>query len=130
MDPISEEADELLSNSTIAVLLPHIQQFRRAARVLRVDTRYAMEQNDHDRAMRNVEAIFGLGRQAANNPIFVCVLVGAAVQGDGMGLIEELVDEHLETLSNEELKRLQKIMADADFSVSYTHLTLPTTPYV
>ena len=75
-----------------------------------------MEQNDHDRAMRNVEAIFGLGRQAANNPIFVCVLVGAAVQGDGMGLIEELVDEHLETLSNEELKRLQKIMADADFS--------------
>ena len=116
MDPISEEADELLSNSTIAVLLPHIQQFRRAARVLRVDTRYAMEQNDHDRAMRNVEAIFGLGRQAANNPIFVCVLVGAAVQGDGMGLIEELVDEHLETLSNEELKRLQKIMADADFS--------------
>ena len=116
---ISDEADELLANSAMAIMLPHIQQFHRAARVLHVDTRYAMQQGDHDRAIQNVETIFGLGRQAANNPVFVCVRVGAAVQGNGMSLIEELMDEHLETLSNEELKRLQEMVADVDFSSTF-----------
>ena len=114
--PISKEANELLSNSAIGVLLPHIPQFRRAARVLRVDTRYAMQQGDHDRAIQNVETIFGLGHQAGNSPIAVCTLVGVAVQAIGFDLIEELADEHLESLSNEELMRLQELVAKVDFS--------------
>jgi hypothetical protein len=118
LDPVSKEAEELLSGSTFGILLPHIQQFRRAGRLLRIDTRYAMEQGDHDRAVANVESIFGLGSQAGKNPIVVCQLVGLAVRGIGFNLIEELITEHLDSLTDSELQRLQELAANVDFTKS------------
>jgi hypothetical protein len=118
LEPVSEEADKLLSESTFGILLPHIQQFRRAGRLLRIDTRYAMDQGDHERAIANVETIFGLGRQAGNNPIVVCQLVGLAVRGLGFNLIEELTTEHTDSLTDRELQRLQELAANVDFTKS------------
>ena len=117
--PISKEADQLLSQSTFGILLPHIQQFRRAARVLHVDTRYAIEQGDQKRAVENVKAIIGLGRQAGNNPMLVCSLVGVAVRGIGMSVVEELLIEHKEELSDETLKGLQNAVASMDFEQAF-----------
>ena len=119
---ISKEADELMSKSTFGVMLPHIQQFRRAARILRLDTRYAMQQGDTDRAILNVETIFGLGKQAGNSPISVCTLVGLAVNEIGFDTIEELTDEHLKNLSNEDLDRLQKLAANIDSTTRFKDL--------
>ena len=117
-EPVSPEADKLLSGASIGILLPHIQQFRRAARILRVDTRYALEQGDTARAIENVKTIFGLGKQAGNSPILVCVLVGHAVKVIGFDVIEELTNEHLEAFSDEELLRLQEIAASVEFKKS------------
>ena len=115
IEPVSAEADDLISNSFMSISLPHIQTFREIARVFHADTRLAMDQGDHDRAIGNVEAIFGMGRQVGNSPLLVCNLVGYAVSGRGMRVIEELVQEHLEDLSMEDLKALQDITAAIDF---------------
>ncbi len=118
LEPVSEEADKLLSGTTFGILLPHIQQFRRAARLLRVDTRYAMQQGDRERALKNVETIFGLGSQAGNSPIVVCQLVGLAVRGTGFEVVEELTTEHVESFSDEELQTLQELVAKIEFADS------------
>ena len=113
-----------MSKSTFGVMLPHIQQFNRAARILRLDARYAMQQGDTDRAIQNVETIFGLGKQASNSPIAVCTLVGLGVNEVGFDTIEELTDEHLKNLSNEDLDRLQKLAANIDSTTRFKDLNL------
>ena len=121
---ISEEAQELLSQSMVRILLPHIQQCRRAARVLRVDMRYAMQQDDHDRAIENIETTFGLGKQVGNSPLAVCTLVGLAVQDIGFDMIQELTEDHFDSLSDEELKRLQDVAANVDFASLFTDMSV------
>lgn len=115
ISPVSDEADQLLKNSMINVLLPHVFEFRRAARLLHVDTRYAMQQKDHARAIENVNATIRLGKQVSRNPMMICSRVGARIQNTGMRVTEELVAEHLESLSDKELKQLQQAIESAKF---------------
>ena len=105
---LSEEAVELLDGSVMGVLLPHIQNFREATRLLHVDTRLAVTQGDQNRAVANIKAIHGLARQAADTPMFVCSLVGRAMHGIGFGVIEEVIVEDPDFLDEDHLLELQQ----------------------
>lgn len=107
LNGMSVNAESLLVESLISVLLPHIQSFRQNARLLTVDTRWALEQADTERVTRNIETIFGMGRQAAEQPFLVCSLVGIAIHGMGYELVDEVIDQHFDLLSDEELGRIQ-----------------------
>jgi len=118
VEPISDEANRLLNEAPFSVLLPHIQQFREAARLLHVDTRLAVVQGDSDRALQNIKAIHGLARQAADQPSAVCTLVGRALHGIGFGVIEEVVIDHPNFLSDKQLEDLQMYVADLELTDS------------
>ena len=62
---VAADVDRLLAESIINLLLPHIQSFRTASRILAVDSRYAVQQGDTDRVVKNLESIMGLAHQAA-----------------------------------------------------------------
>ena len=113
---ISDDANELLAGSAIGILLPHIQQFREAARILHVDTRLAVTQGDQERALANIKAIHGLGRQAADAPLSGCVLVGYAVQGIAFGVTEEVVVNHPDFFADRHLNELQQHAASLQFA--------------
>ena len=105
---ISEEADELVAGSVLGTILPHIHQFREAARILHVDTRLAVTQGDQKRAAANIKAIHGLARQAADAPVLVCVMVGYAVNGIGFGVTEEVITEDPDFFDEDHLLELQQ----------------------
>ena len=115
-DSIGEDANELISGSIFGILLPHIQQFREAARLLHVDTRLAVTQGDQDRAVANINAIHGLARQAADAPVLVCILVGYSVNGIGFGVTEEIIIENPDFFDEDHLRELQQHAAKLQFS--------------
>jgi hypothetical protein len=104
----------ILDQSMIAILLPHYQAFRTATRILVVDTRWAIEQNDFERVTQNVEAIMGFSRQLGNEVILVGDLVGFSVQSMGFQLIDELLPKHLDQFSDEQLARMQTAITDSN----------------
>ena len=104
---LTPEAQEVMEGAAVSVLLPHIQSFRHGARILHVDTRWALEQGDTERATQNIEAIFGMGRQAADHPFLVCGLVGVALHGIGYDIIDEVIENHFDVFSAEEFERMQ-----------------------
>ncbi len=104
---ISAEANELLDDSIISILLPHIQSFRGVARIFRVDTRLAATETDTERVVENSRAMLGMSRQVAEVPCLVCALVGYAMANLGFENIEEVLTQHPELLGEDELKRLQ-----------------------
>ncbi|QEG25100.1 hypothetical protein [Mariniblastus fucicola] len=116
--PISDEANRLMNQSVINILLPHVQQFREAARVLQVDTRLAIEQGDRSRALENIKAIHGLARQSADAPIAVCSFVGFAVHAMGFAVVEEVLIEHPDFFSDEQLHELKKSVAEVDLTAT------------
>ena len=113
---IGDDASELISGSVMGILLPHIQQFHEAARLLHVDTRLAVTQGDQNRAVANINAIHGLARQAADAPVLVCVLVGYAVNGIGFGVTEEIISENPDFFDEDHLRELQQHAARLQFS--------------
>ena len=113
---IGDDANELISGSVLGILLPHIQQFREAARLLHVDTRLAVTQGDQNRAVANIKAIHGLAKQAADAPVLVCILVGYAVNGIGFGVTEEIIIENPDFFDEDHLRELQQHTARLQFS--------------
>ena len=112
LEGVSAEANKLLEGMTAGILLPHIQQFRDAARLLHVDTRLAVAQGDQERAVANIKSVHGLGKQAADAPLFVCGLVGYAVHGIGFGITEEVIVEHPDFFDANHLLELQQYTED------------------
>lgn len=109
---ISEEADQLLAESMVGILIPHVQTLRSAVRILRADTRWAMEQGDTERATRNIEAVFGMSHQAAEAPFLVGGLVGIALQGIGYRIIDESMSHgKFERFDQQQLARIQMAIA-------------------
>lgn len=94
------------SSSMMMVLLPQVQVMRKAAGILVVDTRWAIEQGDSDRAVRNIEALLGISRQVTESKFLVAGLVGLAVQAIALDSVDELVNTDLK-LTNEHLQRIQ-----------------------
>lgn len=114
IDGLGPEATKLANECMIAVLLPHIQSFRKAARILIVDSRLAKEQEDVDRVVQNIEAIMGMSRHAADQGFLVCGLVGIAVNGMGYDLIDEMLADNPDFFSEDQLRRIQDSIEAAE----------------
>ncbi len=104
---VDEKAEELLRDSLLNISLPHIQSFRKVARALHVDTRLAVERGDSDRAVENIETVFGMANQAAEPHYLVCGLVGMAVAGIGFEQLEEVITADPDFFTEPQLAQLQ-----------------------
>jgi hypothetical protein len=67
------------SRPSIDMLLPEIQEMRRAARLLMISARRAAADGDGEQAIADVVSIHRLGVHAAGEPILVSGLVGQAI---------------------------------------------------
>ena len=105
---LSEETEQLMSDSMVGILLPHTQSLRNAARILYVDTRWALQQGDTQRAVENLEAIFGFAQQSAEHEFLVCSLVGFAICTLGYDLIDEVLATDPDVFSETDLARVRK----------------------
>ena len=106
-DNWDENSRRIMKNSLVGILLPHIQSFRKAARVFHVDTRLAVVQGDSERAVQNIETVFGLANQAAQPQCLVCGLVGIAISSIGFEQLEEVINADRDFFSEKQLARLQ-----------------------
>lgn len=88
-----------------SILLPHVQVMRKGARALVVDSRWALEQNDPERATRNIEAMLGMSRQVTDSKVLICSLVGFAIHSHAMDLIDECLNSST-NFNDEQLKRI------------------------
>lgn len=113
----SEETE----GSIVMILLPHIQSFRSAARLLIVDNRLAVQQGDSARAIENLNAIFGLARHAADSNFLVGSLVGFSIGRMGFDALEEILTNGSELFDDADLFEIQKIIERTDVD-NWLHL--------
>ncbi len=88
------------------VQLPHVPVMRNAARLLIVDTRWAIQQGDLERATRNIEAMLGISIQVTENKFLVCSLTGYAINRQALDLIGECLHSHV-AFTDQHLERIQ-----------------------
>lgn len=103
---LKTETSSPFSKSMVMVLLPHVQVMRKAACLLVVDTRWAIEQNDSERAVRNTEALLGLSSQVTESKFLVSGLVGLAIEALTLDSIDELLVSKIE-LTAVQMERIQ-----------------------
>ena len=108
IDGMSECSNQLMSDSLLAILLPHVQSFRNIARILMVDTRWALQQGDTERATQNIESFFGLANQAGEANVLVCSLVSFAICTIGYDAIDDVLAVDPDAFSASQLARIQK----------------------
>ena len=113
---VAADVDRLLTESIINLLLPHIQSFRTASRILAVDSRYAVQQGDTDRVVKNLESIMGLAHQAAESKILICKLVAVSVEQIGLELLDDLLVKNPNLFTLNQLTRVQKAIQSREQS--------------
>jgi hypothetical protein len=105
----------IMDGAIINILLPHVQTFRNAARIFYVDTRYAMVQGDSQRAVENIQTIFGMANHASETRCLVSSLVGFAVATIGFDVLEEVMIADPDFFSEEQLATLQSNIEKISF---------------
>lgn len=94
------------------MLLPHLSRLRQAARLLRLQTVLAAEQNDPDQAEQAILASLGVGRSLAREPIFISNLVRIACNSITRKSLEYAVGRT--TFTDAQLLRMQQAFAAAE----------------
>lgn len=101
----------------IATLLPHVQQVRIGARLLRLEAEIHARRNDPRAAARSVRAIFAAARALEGEPIIVSQLVRIALNGVGCEQIERLLPAGV--ISDEELLQFDRELLAIDDEAAY-----------
>ncbi len=117
----NEAINQLMNGSVINIGLPHYQVFRTSARILTVDSRWAIEQQDWERVTQNIEAIFAFARQLGNESILVGDFVAFAIHSMGYDLIDEVLPNHYQEFNEQQLARIQQAV-ERDSLVDYVDL--------
>ena len=79
------------SRPSIDMLLPEVQEMRRAARLLKLAARRAAADGDGEQALADVVRIHRLGMHAAGEPILVSGLVGQAIDALALGTLADVL---------------------------------------
>ena len=99
-------AEQLAEEWLIGVLLPHLGPMRKSARLLAVDTRYAVVQGDAPRVVANLQAMLGLARQSAEPPFLINALVGISIHNLACEELQNVLAKHPDALSDTQLQQL------------------------
>jgi hypothetical protein len=106
----------------IATLLPHAQQVRTAVRLLDLECQVKLHEHDSAAAAKSLVAMLRTGETLADEPIIISQLVRMAA----FSIFVERLREYLEygELSDEDLRMLQRAVAEVDFAHSQTRALL------
>lgn len=111
--PQQRFADHPLSESLMAVLLPHLAQLRKVSGVLVTDAFAAAANEDGARAAADLRALINLSRQLREGSILISDLVSVAILWRTFEAMEELLTEHAEVFTEDDLISLAHELAHA-----------------
>ncbi|MCU0704650.1 MAG: hypothetical protein MUF18_11795 [Fimbriiglobus sp.] len=77
----------------IGTLLPEVQQMRELATVLKVRMRYEVKAGDFEKAAYSAATFYGLANSFEQHPTLIGMLVGIAIDGIGLGVVEEMIQQ-------------------------------------
>ncbi len=100
-----ERWEELRVISAVSTTLKITGHIRDSARLLHVDTRWAIEQGDAERAIRNIEAVLGMSMQMTETKFFSTSLSAFFVHTIGLDLIDGCVHSKID-FSDQQLERI------------------------
>jgi hypothetical protein len=73
------------------LLLPHLAEMRNAARLLRLDAQFRMDQGDAAGALESIRAVSGIGAHSKTDDVLISSLVSAAVMHLQDGIVDEAI---------------------------------------
>ena len=137
------EEEDFRGIETISFLLPTAQETRNISRLLMIRARVQIAERRYDDAIETLKLNFRVARTVSEMKFLVSGLIGIAEVGMGHRVIADLIAAEdspnlywalaeLPTpmIDLRESMRMEAFIFMRLFPVSYTHLTLPTTPYV
>jgi len=100
--------------SLVSCPCQHLDMARRFWRLLQVDTAVAIEANDHQRVLRNMEASLGLSRQAANTRLSIESMVALDLFRKTLGNLNEWLEMPELSLDADQRNRLVVALRQVD----------------
>ena len=104
------EVKENLSGSIISTWIAGTNRLRTMADLLVIDTRYAMQQGDSDRALTNVKAILGMASHPSDTNFIAGGVLSVRISKQGLNLIEEILTGNGDFFSELQLADLQNTL--------------------
>lgn len=98
----------------LSIMLPHIQNLQRCTWFLKQDTQIAVAENDSERAIANMRAVFGIANQIGEYPVLVCSLSAFAADHVGFEQIEFAINRYPDVFSDSQLLEIQSLVAGVE----------------
>jgi hypothetical protein len=92
--------------------LPNLLAAMNAAKLLRVQSRLALQRGDQDAAISSVETLGALGRSFEPEPTLITLLIGTAIERIQLGAAHDLVESS--SLTADQLERIEASLCRAD----------------
>tara|TARA_A100001391_G_scaffold197464_1_gene177621 strand:+ start:250 stop:2337 length:2088 start_codon:yes stop_codon:yes gene_type:complete len=110
-EPAAEDPED--QQSLIEVVLPHLGAMRKFAMHMVIDSRWAFEEGDVDRAAANSIAIAGLARHCMQDGYLISDLVGFVILDSGYESLSEQLRINPASLTKEQLVSIAYVYAIA-----------------
>ncbi len=106
----------------VRLALPHLQQLRRAVRLLKLESEVAAHRNDPRAAAESVCTIFAAARSLKQEPLLISQFVSIAVNGVACSQLERLLPNL--AFTEEELIRFDRELAANDYDQAFRRVLL------
>jgi hypothetical protein len=107
-------SDDLLADSMMAVLLPHLSHLRKVSGILVTDAFRAAEESDGASMAADLRALFGIAGQVHETPYLISELVSIAILWRGFDALGELLTARPELFRDDDLVALAHELATLD----------------
>lgn len=103
--------ESLIANSTISLLLPHLNPFRSMAKLVSANGIVAAERGDFAQAIEDIETLVSMARQLKREPILVSQLVGIGLREMALTEAARLLQRHAKEIPEAHLARLAHVLS-------------------
>lgn len=102
------EVNEVLAGSLFNVWAGGINPLRTLSRLMILDTRWAVEQNDNTRALENIQAILKMASHVSGTNLIGCSVTSIRFSRHSLDLIEEILTKHDGFFTDGQLASIQE----------------------
>ena len=108
LEGMDAQVEGLMAGALISTLMPHVSTFRQAARILVVDSRWALQQGKKERIVENIEAILAMAKHTSESKVLMASIVGLMIAQHGFDLIDEMLSDNPGRFDEAQLCRIQQ----------------------
>ncbi len=98
--------DSVFKNSLMSILLPHLGELQRLAKLLVLDAHRAATEGDIETVLADIEAALGIANHVREAPLLISDLIGNSIASNVMITVGELLATHAELFNDDQLRQL------------------------